>query len=62
MSHRVSEGDLKKSKIISTPKKENMVISKLNLWCRTPSLNNILPSIFCPLTAIHRHVLLVEVK
>jgi hypothetical protein len=49
MSHRVSEGDLKKSKIISTPERENMVINKLNLWCRKPSLYNILPSIFCPL-------------
>jgi hypothetical protein len=62
MSHRVNEGDLKKSKIISKPETENMLISKLNLWCRTPSIYNILQSIFYPLTAVHKHIPLVEVK
>jgi hypothetical protein len=62
MSHRVSEGGLKKNKIINKPERENMLISKLNLWCRTTSLYNILPSIFCPPTAFHKHVPLVEVK
>jgi hypothetical protein len=33
MSHRVSEGDLKESKNISTPERENMPISKFTpLW------------------------------
>jgi len=33
MSHRVREGDLKKSKSISTAERENMLISKFtHLW------------------------------